>query len=198
MAKLFLEGAISQIQKEQADLRLKVSRDRYESAQENYQLALRGKEEEEIEMVRAETKSLQAQEQLLLRQIQDSEIKSPINGHLNIKHVEVGELALPGVTLFSLIDLTQTYVKTYVPERHIGRVKIGDRVEVVSDSFPEKVFQGIINYISDKAEFAPKDIQTKEERLKLVFMIKSYLDNSKTELKPGMPVDVRIIIRDSP
>ncbi|NIM91561.1 MAG: HlyD family efflux transporter periplasmic adaptor subunit [Candidatus Aminicenantes bacterium] len=197
MSKLFSEGAISQIQKEQADLRLKVSKDRYESAQENYQLALRGKEEEEIEMVRAELKSLQAQEQLLLRQIQDSEIRSPINGYLNIKHVEVGELALPGVTLFSLIDLTQTYVKTYVPERHIGRIKIGDRVEVVSDSFPEKVFHGVINYISDKAEFAPKDIQTKEERLKLVFMIKSYLDNSNRELKPGMPVDVRIITRDS-
>jgi len=197
MAKLLSEGAVSQTQKEQADLRLKVSIDRYESAEENYQLALRGKEKEEIEMVEAEIKSLQAQEQLLLRQIQDSEIKSPINGYLNIKHVEVGELALPGTILFSLIDLTQTYVKTYVPERHIGRIKIGDKMEVFSDSFPEKVFRGKVNYISDKAEFAPKDIQTKEERLKLVFMIKSYLENSERELKPGMPVDVRIITRDS-
>jgi len=197
MAKLFSEGAISQIQKEQADLRLKVSMHRHESAMENYHLALRGKEKEEIEMVKEEIKSLQAQERLLLRQIQDSEIKSPINGYLNIKHIEVGELALPGTILFSLIDLAQTYVKTYVPERHIGRIKIGDRVEVVSDSFPEKVFQGKVNYISDKAEFAPKDIQTKEERLKLVFMIKSYLDNSDKELKPGMPVDVSIITRES-
>jgi HlyD family secretion protein len=197
MAMLFSEGAVSQTQKEQADLRLKVSIDRYESAEENYRLALRGKEKEEIEMVEAEMKSLQAQEQLLLRQIQDSEIKSPINGYLNIKHVEVGELALPGTILFSLIDLTQTYVKTYVPEGYIGRIKIGDKVEVFSDSLPEKVFRGKVNYISDKAEFAPKDIQTKEERLKLVFMIKSYLENSDRELKPGMPVDVRIITRDS-
>jgi len=197
MAKLFSEGAVSQIQKEQADLRLKVSLDRYESAKENYQLALRGKEREEIEMVETEIKSLQAQEQLLLRQIKDSEIRSPINGYLNIKHVEVGELALPGTILFSLIDLAQTYVKTYVPERHIGRIKIGDKVEVFSDSFPEKVFRGEVNYISDKAEFAPKDIQTKEERLKLVFMIKSYLENSEMELKPGMPVEVRIITRNS-
>jgi len=194
MAKLFGEGAISQIQKEQADLRSKMSLERYESADENYKLALRGREEEEIEIVEAEIKSLEAQEQLILRQIQDSEIKSPLNGYLSIRHVETGELALPGRTLFSLIDLTQTYVKTYVPERYIGRIKIGDRVEVMSDSFPEKVFEGEVDYISDKAEFAPKDIQTKEERLKLVFMIKSYLVNSERDLKPGMPVDVRIIL----
>jgi len=193
MENLFKKGAVSQIQKEQADLRLKISSERYESAEESYQLALRGKEKEEIEIVKAEIKSFEAQEQLLLRQIQDSEIRSPINGYLNIKHVEVGELALPGTYLFSLIDLTQTYVKTYVPERLVGRVKIGDRVEVVSDSFPEKIFRGKVNYISDKAEFAPKDIQTKEERLKLVFMIKSYFENPEGELKPGMPVDVRII-----
>lgn len=197
MAKLFSEGAISQIQKEQADLRLKVSLDGYESAKENYQLALRGKEKEEIEMVEAEIKSFQAQEQLLLRQIKDTEISSPINGYLNIKHVEVGELALPGTTLFSLIDLTQTYVKAYIPERHIGRIKIGDKVEVFSDSFPEEAFRGEVNYISDKAEFAPKDIQTKEERLKLVFMIKSYLENHERKLKPGMPVEVKIITGNS-
>jgi len=193
MVSLFKKGAVSQIQKERADLRLKISSEQYESAEESYHLALRGKEKEEIEIVKAEIKFFEAQEQLLLLQIQDSEIRSPINGYLNIKHVEVGELALPGTHLFSLIDLAQTYVKTYVPERLVGRVKIGDRVEVVSDSFPEKIFRGKVNYISDRAEFAPKDIQTKEERLKLVFMIKSYFENPEGELKPGMPVDVRII-----
>jgi len=193
MATLFKEGAVSQIQKEQADLRLKISLDRYKSAEENYKLALRGREKEEIEMVEAEIKSFLAQEQLILRQIRDSEISSPISGYLSIRHIEVGELALPGTTLFSLIDLRQTFVKTYVPERYIGRIKIGAKVEVISDSFPDKVFRGKVDYISDKAEFAPKDVQTKEERLKLVFMVKSYLENPEEELKPGMPVDVKII-----
>ncbi|MFB0564190.1 MAG: HlyD family secretion protein [Candidatus Aminicenantaceae bacterium] len=196
MAKLFREGAVSQIQKERADLQLKVSSGMYESSKENYQLVLRGREKEEIEIVEAEIKSYEAQEQLLLRQIQDSEIKSPLDGYLNIRHIEIGELAMPGTTLFSLIDDTQTYVKTYVPEKYIGRIKLGDGVEVISDSFPERVFRGNVDYISDKAEFAPKDIQTKEERLKLVFMIKSYLENPGRELKPGMPVDVRVILRD--
>lgn len=192
MAKLLSEGAISQNQKEQADLRAVRSKEAWRSAKENYELALRGREKEEVEMVEAEIRNFQAQEQFLLRQIQDSEVRSPLDAFLETKYIEVGELALPGTILFSLLDLNQTYVKAYVPEKYVGLVKIGDTVEVFSDSFPEKVFRGKVNFISEEAEFAPKNIQTKEERLKLVFMVKSYLENSSGELKPGMPVDVRI------
>jgi len=194
LAKLFSEGAVSEAQKEQADLRLKAAQEGYKSAEENYQLLLRGREKEEIEMVKAEISGLQAQEQFLLSQIQDAKVISPVNGFLEKKHIEQGELALPGTLLFSLIDLSQTYVNAYLPERYIGRIKIGNSVEVISDSFPNKIFKGKVDYISDQAEFAPKNIQTKEERLKLVFRIKSYLENQERELKPGMPVEVRIII----
>jgi len=194
MEKLFKEGAVSKTQKEQADLKLKAAQEHYESSEENYQLALRGREKEEIEMVKAEIRSLQAQEEFLLRQIQDAKVTSPVSGLLEIRHIEIGELALPGTLLFSLIDLDQTYVKAYVPEKYIGKVKIGNPVEVLCDSFPDKVFRGEVDFISDQAEFAPKNIQTKEERLKLVFMIKSYLENPQRELKPGMPVDVKISV----
>lgn len=195
MEKLLKEGAISITKKEQADLQLKVALERYESAKENYELASRGREKEEIEMVKAEINNLRAQEELLLRQIRDSEVRAPSEGYLDIRHIEIGELALPGTILFSLIDLTRTYVKAYIPEKYIGQVKRGDQIEVSSDSFPDKIYKGKIDFISDKAEFAPKDIQTKEERLKLVFMVKSYLDNPQRELKPGMPVDVKINIQ---
>lgn len=194
LAKLLSEGAVSEAQKEQADLRLKAAQEGYKSAEENYQLLLRGREKEEIEMVEAEMSGLQAQEQFLQSQIQDTRVISPVEGFLEIRHIEKGELALPGTLLFSLIDLNQAYVNAYLPERYIGRVKIGSSVEVISDSFPEKVFKGRVDYISDQAEFAPKNIQTKEERLKLVFRVKSYLQNTEGELKPGMPVDVKIII----
>ncbi len=194
MDKLFNEGAVSTTQKEQADLNLKAAQEHYESTKENYQLALRGKEKEEIEMVKAEIRGLQAQEEFLLRQIQDTRVASPVSGFLETRHIEVGELALPGTLLFSLIDLSRTYVKAYVPEKYIGKVKIGSKVEVLCDSFPNKAFQGKVDFISDQAEFAPKNIQTKEERLKLVFMIKSYLENPQIELKPGMPVDVKISV----
>jgi|Deesub1362B_J571_1020462.scaffolds.fasta_scaffold00693_17 HlyD family secretion protein len=197
MTRLFNQGAVSRIQKEKADLKLKLIKEKYESALENYRLALRGKEKEEIKIVEAEIRNLEAQEKLLLRQIKDTEIRSPIDGYVEIKHVEVGELALPRTILFTLLDLKRTYVKAYIPERFIGLIKRGDLIKVVSDSYPNKVYRGKVDYISDEAEFVPKDVQTKEERLKLVFMIKSYIENPNRELKPGMPVDVKIVIGES-
>jgi HlyD family secretion protein len=195
MAKLLEEGAISQNQKERADLRLTPAQEQYKSADENYRMALRGREKEEIEIAEADLKNLESQERLLRRYIQDTRIVSPINGFLEEKHIEIGELASPGTILFSIIDFGQTYVKAYVPEKYVGRIKISDAVEVKTDAFAQKTYTGKINYISEEAEFAPKNVQTKEERLKLVYMIKSYLDNSSGELKPGMPVDVKIVAR---
>jgi len=197
MSRLLKKGAVSQYQKEKADLELKLAKEKYESALENYNLALRGREKEEINMVKAEIKNLKAKEKFLLSQLKDAEIRSPIDGYVEIKHVEAGELALPGTILFTLLDLKRTYVKAYIPEKYIGLIKRGNLVEVYSDSYPNKVFRGKVDYISDEAEFVPKEVQTKEERLKLVFMIKSYLKNPKRELKPGMPVDVKIFVGES-
>ena len=112
-----------------------------------------------------------------------------------MRQVEPGELVGPGTALFSLIDLGRTYVKAYVPENAIGRLSLGSEVAVTCDSFPGRTFSGTIGLISDEAEFAPKNIQTKEERLKLVYMIKSDLPNADGALKPGMPVDVRLTLK---
>ncbi len=195
-SRLFEQGAVSEVQKEEADLKLKAAREKYQNATENYQLALRGREKEEIEMVDAEINNLKAQEQLIMRQIEDTKVKAPSSGFLEVRHVEVGELAIPGSLLFTLIDLDRTYVKAYIPEKYIGQIIMGNTVEVSCDSYPDKIFKGKVDYIADEAEFAPKNIQTKEERLKLVFMIKSYLDNKQRLLKPGMPVDVIIWLRN--
>jgi len=192
-ARLLAEGAISQTQKEKADLAFKAAQEQAKIAKENYDLAVRGREKEEIEMTTADVRGLEAQEQLILRQLQDTEVKSPAAGIVEVKNVEPGELATPGAVLFSLIDPARTYVKAYVPEKYLGRVKLGGDIEAVCDSYPGKVFKGKVNFISNEAEFAPKNIQTREERLKLVYMIKSYLDNPAGDLKPGMPVDVTIV-----
>jgi HlyD family secretion protein len=189
-ARLLAEGAISLTQKEKADLALKAAQEQARGAKENYDMAVRGREKEEIDMTQADLEGLQAQEQYLLRQLQDTEVKSPVAGIIEVKNVEQGELAVPGAVLFSLIDLTQTYVKAYIPEKYLGRLKLGGAVEVTCDSYPGRVFQGTVDFIANEAEFAPKNIQTTEERLKLVYMVKSYLPNAGGELKPGMPVDV--------
>ena len=194
MTRLLEEGAVSEVMKEEADLRLKALSEKVEISEENYRMALRGKEEEEIDIVEAEIKNLAAQEKLLLVQLEETRVTAPVSGMIEIKHIEIGELASPLYPLFSLIDLEQTYVKAYVPEKYLGRIQMGSAVEVTCDSYPEKNFHGKVDFISEQAEFAPKNIQTKEERLKLVYQIKSYLNNSERVLKPGMPVDVRISV----
>jgi len=191
-ARLFAEGAVSQTQKEKADLALKTAQEQARGAKENYDMEVRGHEKEEIDMTQADLEGLQAQEQFLLRQLQDTEVKSPVAGIIEVRNVEPGELAVPGTVLFSLIDLTQTYVKAYIPEKYLGRLKLGGAVEVTCDSYPGRIFKGTVDFVASEAEFAPKNVQTTEERLKLVYMVKSYLPNEAGELKPGMPVDVAV------
>jgi len=195
MAKLLGQEAISTSQKEKADLAFTAAEERLKSAKENYQLVLRGLEKEEIAMAEADLRNMQAQRRLIEKAIADAEVRSPAEGTIEVRHVEPGELVGPGSALFSLIDLGRTYVKAYIPEDAGGRVKLGGAIEAVSDSFPGRTFSGTIGLISDEAEFAPKNVQTKEERLKLVYMIKSDLPNSDGALKPGMPVDVRILLK---
>ena len=194
MNRLLDEGAVSEAQKEQADLRLTAAAERVETAEENYQMLFRGREKEEIEIVEAEIKNLLAQQKLLHIQLEETRIVSPVCAFIETRHIELGELASQLLPLFSLIDLDRTYVKAYVPENYLGQIRLGSEVTVSCDSFPERTFRGRVDFISDMAEFAPKNIQTKEERLKLVFMVKSYLVNSDQALKPGMPVDVQISV----
>jgi len=193
LARLLAEGAVAPAQKEKADLALKAAEEQFAGAEENYRMAFRGREKEEIDMVLAEVQGLEAQRRLLERTLRDAEVRAPSDGVVEIRHVEVGELAAPGTSLFGLIDLGRTYVKAYVPESLVGRVKLGGAVGVATDSYPGKIYSGKVDFISDEAEFAPRNIQTKEERVKLVYMIKAYLDNAAGELKPGMPVDVTIV-----
>ena len=189
-ARLLAEGAVSQTQKEKADLALKAAQEQAKGAKENFDMAVRGREKEEIDMTQADLDGLLAQEQYLLRALKDTEVRSPVAGVVEVKSVERGELASPGTALFSLIDLSQTYVKAYVPEKYLGRLKLGAAVAVSCDSYPGRAFKGAVDFIASEAEFAPKNVQTQEERLKLVYMVKSYLENAAGELKPGMPVDV--------
>jgi HlyD family secretion protein len=122
--------------------------------------------------------------------LDNSVIKSPINGLVLSKNTEIGEVVLPGSSLLTLGDLAHPWVKIYIKETDLGKVKLGQKAEVRIDTYPDKVFEGKVTYISGQAEFTPKNIQTKEERVKLVFGIKVSLDNPEQILKPGMPADV--------
>lgn len=126
--------------------------------------------------------------------IENAVIYSPIDGTVLDTNVEVGETAFPGTPILTIADLTKPWMYIYVNEKQLGLVKIGQSVKVFIDSFPEKVFPGKVVSISNKAEFTPKTIQTKDERVKLVFAVKVMIENPDMILKPGMPADAEIVM----
>jgi HlyD family secretion protein len=134
--------------------------------------------------------------ELLEKTIADCTITAPAGGIVTHKAVEAGELVTPGATVVTLAGLDSVYVMIYVTELEIGRIKLGDGVEVRIDAFPDKPFPGKITYISPEAEFTPKNVQTKEDRVKLVFGVKVEIENKDGLLKPGLPADA--VVRVGP
>jgi len=126
--------------------------------------------------------------------LKDSVIYAPLSGVVLRKNIEEGETVGASTMVFTLGDLENPWIKVYVKEDRLGFVKLGQRAEVKTDTYPGKVYEGTVTYISSEAEFTPKNVQTREERVKLVFGVKVSVKNVNNELKPGMPADVKILI----
>lgn len=127
--------------------------------------------------------------------LRDMVVYAPVSGVILRKNSEAGETVPAGGAVYSLGDLENPWIKVYVKEDKLGLVKLGQRAEVRTDTFPKKVYTGTVTTISSEAEFTPKNVQTKEERVKLVFAVKVSVRNENEELKPGMPADVKINLR---
>lgn len=150
---------------------------------------------EEIESAKANLKKMQAGVDLIKQNIDDCTIRSPISGTVTKKFTESGEYVTPGTSLLSIADLSTVDLKIYVPEEQLGKIKTGGEAEISTDTFKDKKYKGEIIFISPEAEFTPKNIQTKEERTKLVYAVKIRIPNPDRELKSGMPADAMIRVR---
>lgn len=126
----------------------------------------------------------------------DTTLAAPTTGTVMAKLVEQGELVAPGRPLATLVDLENIYVRAFVAERDIGKIRLGNPARIVTDAFPARYFTGEVSEIAQQAEFTPKEVHVKDERVKLVFGVKVRIDNPEGYLKPGMPVDVRIKWQD--
>jgi HlyD family secretion protein len=120
-------------------------------------------------------------------------ISSPLDGVVTHKLVEEGELVFPGSALFSVSDLTQAHLTIYLTERDLARVFVGQKAEVSIDAFEKRTFAGKVVYLSPEAEFTPKNVQAKEDRVKLVFAVKIDIPNPDEVLKPGLPADAVLL-----
>ena len=125
-------------------------------------------------------------------QLADTRILAPAEGTVMARLVEPGELAAAGRPLATLVNLRDLFVRVYVPERDVGRIRLGDPARISVDAFPDRAFPGEVSEVAQQAEFTPKDVHMKDEREKLVFAVKVRIDNPDGLLKPGMPADVRI------
>ena len=143
----------------------------------------------------AQAKLLEAQHALELAVIRlnYADLNSPIDGFITVKSADVGEVLQAGSPVFTVVDLNDIWLTAYVDETELGRVRLDQPVDVKIDTYPNKIYKGRISFISEEAEFTPKQIQTTEERAKLVYRIKVDIANVNLELKPGMPADGYII-----
>ncbi|MGE4319148.1 MAG: efflux RND transporter periplasmic adaptor subunit [Deferribacterales bacterium] len=121
-------------------------------------------------------------------------LKSPVSGRVLTRPVEPGEYVQTGSVILTVADLKDAWVRGYVNETSLGRIKLGDIVDITTDTYPDKVYKGRISYIADEAEFTPKAVQTQDERVNFMYRIKVAIDNHDMELKYGMPVDGNIIL----
>lgn len=148
--------------------------------------------EEDLVAHRAEVARAQAQMAMTQTQINDTVVTAPIDGVVLVKSAEVGEVLAAGTTVVTIGDIDHPWLRAYVNETDLGRVKLGQPAKLTTDSYPGKTYPGHISFISSEAEFTPKQIQTREERVKLVYRIKIEVDNHSHDLKSNMPVDADI------
>ncbi|RMG04983.1 MAG: HlyD family efflux transporter periplasmic adaptor subunit [Nitrospirae bacterium] len=202
-----------------------ISRERFEDVKLSYQLSLSALKETEEELKRAETRlelakaektrieagerelegieqsieALKSSLRTMELQLEKTRIRASRNGIVLRKTAEPGEVAGSGSILGVMIDPTSLYVKTYLPEPHLGEVSLNEEVKIITDSFPDKIITGKICHISEEAEFTPREVQSREERIKQVFEIKVCIPSDSegmSILKKGMPVEVEIPLND--
>ena len=195
MTKLYDSNAITKKQYEDAIAKYEITLAQYNSAKENYKKLNNLARPEEITQAESNVKRQIATVNILRKNINDSYVTTPQKGYIVKKFVEEGETVSLMSSLFKISDLSTAKLIVYISEEELGRVKLGQKANIYVDAFEDKNFNGTITYISPEAEFTPKNIQTKDERTKLVFAVKIEVPNPNIELKAGMPADAVIHLK---
>ena len=149
---------------------------------------------QEVDVAQAQVRQTEAALGILQVQREKMTLYSPLSGLVSNRSIHVGETASPGATLMTVANLDEVKLTVYIPENRYGRIRLGQRVTAEVDSFPGKTYKGEVIYISSEAEFTPRNVQTKEERVNTVFAVKILIPNPEHELKPGMPADATIVV----
>lgn len=191
--RLYEGGAVSKEALDQAETAYTVARTQYQQAREQLTLVHAGPRTERIEAQRAVVRQAEANVAQVQASLDNALIRAPFAGVVTVRHREPGESVGAGVPVVTVMNVADRWVRIYVREDQVGRVALGQRAVIRSDSHPGKEFQGRVTFIASEAEFTPRNVQTTEERVKLVYAVKvAVVDDTALELKPGVPADVAV------
>jgi len=190
--QLFKQNLIAAQDVDRARQAYEVAKAQERSARERLALVLEGPRPDQIDAARWQVTQAEAALAQARSRLREAIVVSPIDGVVLRKNLEVGETANPGVPILTLVDPKDVWLRAYVPETEVGRLKVGDPGRVRVDAFPDRVFTGRLIEIGSEAEFTPRNVQTKKERVNLVFRIKIQIDNPDGLLKPGLPADADV------
>lgn len=189
---LFEGGATSRQRRDRDRTAAAVAAQQQNAAQQRLKLLQDGYRPETIRAAAAQREEALAAVEAARIALEDLQASSPVAGVVTRTHAEVGETLAAGRPVATVSDISRPWVRVYIPENLIGKVRLGATARVMVDTFPDRAFAGRVSYVSSEAEFTPKNVQTQEERVKLVFAVNVTVDNPDGTLKPGMPADVLI------
>ena len=176
-----LDNALALLDVDQAQLKVK---------EKALNLALEGTRKEDIAAAKNRLKALKASLSLLQIRLSDMTLTSPAKGVIQNRILEPGEMASPNRPVFTLALTDPKWVRAYMPEPYLGRINLGMKAKILSDSFPGQTFEGWVGFISPVAEFTPKTVETEDLRTKLVYEVRVFVHDSKDSLRLGMPITV--------
>jgi len=205
MRPLIAEQAVSRQQVDQAEARWNVAKSEITTARSRLTQAVKELAQAELGWKRIRTKENEVvtwerqrdQAEAALAEAEsilaDLTIVAPTSGTITTRMVDTGEVVVAGAPLLELMDLDRLYLKVYIPEIEIGKVRLDLPARIYTDAFPDQPFDATVGYIASKAEFTPKEVQTRDERVKLIYAVKLYLAaNPDHRLTPGLPADAII------
>jgi len=191
--QLIATGAIAKETFDKVQLAFGVAQAQQIQATQQKRLVDEGPRTEQIQAQRGVLAQAEAAVRTLDATIANMTLRAPFAGVVTVRSREPGEVVAPGAGVLTVLNRDDRWVRIYVPERHVGQVKLGGPATIHSDSYPDKAYRGEVIYVSSEAEFTPKTVQTREERVKLVYAVKVRItDDPDDQLKPGMPADVRL------
>lgn len=192
--ELFRKEVIAAREMDTARSRYDTARASVRETAEKLALVRRGPRRETIDQSHARLQDAEVAVARAKTRLGYTTVVSPVAGFVLSKNVEAGELVAAGTPVVTVGDLSSVWLRAYVSETDLGRVKLGQPARVTSDTWPGKAYDGRVTFISSSAEFTPKSVQTQKERVRLVYRIKITIPNPAAELKPGMPADGTILL----